>query len=186
MTRCAACVVRWVDNGLPWLSADHPVPTVGKFDLVLAEALDRISRDQADIATLFKHLRFAGVQIVTLAEGEISELQVGLKGTMNALFLKDLAAKAEEGLLDGLDRLEDEAVVERLTRVRGVGLWTAEMFLMFGLGRPDVWPVRDLGLRRAAARLFGVAPEALPAFGEAFRPYRSHLAWYLWRSLSSP
>ncbi|MDB5605022.1 MAG: recombinase family protein [Bradyrhizobium sp.] len=69
----------------------------GKFDIVLAEALDRISRDQADVATLFKHLRFAGVQIVTLAEGEISELHVGLKGTMNALF-KDLAAKTHRAL----------------------------------------------------------------------------------------
>jgi DNA invertase Pin-like site-specific DNA recombinase len=70
----------------------------GAFDVVLAEALDRISRDQADAATLFKHLRFAGVQIVTLAEGEISELHVGLKGTMNALFLKDLADKTRRGL----------------------------------------------------------------------------------------
>src|SRR5712692_1846698 len=70
----------------------------GKFDIVLAEALDRVSRDQADVATLFKHLRFAGVQIVTLSEGEISELHVGLKGTMNALFLKDLAAKTHRGL----------------------------------------------------------------------------------------
>ena len=70
----------------------------GVFDVVLAEALDRVSRDQADVATLFKHLRFAGVQIVTLAEGEISELHVGLKGTMNALFLKDLAAKTHRGL----------------------------------------------------------------------------------------
>ena len=69
-----------------------------KFDIVLAEALDRVSRDQADVATLFKHLRFASVQIVTLAEGEISELHVGLKGTMNALFLKDLAAKTHRGL----------------------------------------------------------------------------------------
>jgi site-specific DNA recombinase len=65
---------------------------------VLGEALDRISRDQADVATLFKHLRFAGVQIVTLAEGEISELHVGLKGTMNALFLKDVAMKTHRGL----------------------------------------------------------------------------------------
>lgn len=64
----------------------------------MAEALDRISRDQADIATLYKHLKFAGVPIVTLAEGEISELHVGLKGTMNALFLKDLAAKTHRGL----------------------------------------------------------------------------------------
>jgi site-specific DNA recombinase len=70
----------------------------GRLDIVLAEALDRVSRDQADVATLFKHLRFAGVQIVTLAEGEISELHVGLKGTMNALFLKDLAAKTHRGL----------------------------------------------------------------------------------------
>lgn len=70
----------------------------GEFDVVLAEALDRISRDQADIATLFKHLRFANVPIVTLAEGEINELHVGLKGTMNALFLKDLAAKTHRGL----------------------------------------------------------------------------------------
>ena len=70
----------------------------GRFDVVLGEALDRTSRDQADVATLFKHLRFAGVSIVTLAEGEISELHVGLKGTMNALFLKDLAMKTHRGL----------------------------------------------------------------------------------------
>ena len=70
----------------------------GKFDIVLAEALDRVSRDQADVATLFKHLQFARVPLVTLAEGEISELHVGLKGTMNALFLKDLAKKTHRGL----------------------------------------------------------------------------------------
>jgi len=70
----------------------------GTFEVLVAEALDRVSRDQADVATLYKHLRFAGVMIVTLAEGEISELHVGLKGTMNALFLKDLAAKTHRGL----------------------------------------------------------------------------------------
>ena len=70
----------------------------GAFEVVMAEALDRVSRDQADVAVLYKHLKFAGVMIVTLAEGEISELHVGLKGTMNALFLKDLAAKTRRGL----------------------------------------------------------------------------------------
>ncbi len=70
----------------------------GLFEIVVAEALDRVSRDQADVATLYKHLRFAGVTVVTLAEGEVSELHVGLKGTMNALFLKDLAAKTHRGL----------------------------------------------------------------------------------------
>ena len=68
------------------------------FEIVVTEALDRVSRDQAAVATLYKHLRFAGVMIVTLAEGEISELHVGLKGTMNALFLKGLAAKTHRGL----------------------------------------------------------------------------------------
>jgi len=71
---------------------------MGRFDVLLAEALDRVSRDQADVATLYKHLQFAGVKIVTLAEGEVSELHVGLKGTMNALFLKDLAKKTHRGL----------------------------------------------------------------------------------------
>ena len=68
------------------------------FDVVVAEALDRLSRDQEDTAALFKRLRFAGIRLVTLAEGEISELHVGLKGTMNALYLKDLAEKTRRGL----------------------------------------------------------------------------------------
>src|SRR5215469_12284243 len=70
----------------------------GQFDIVVAEALDRLSRDQEDIAGLFKRLRFAGIRLFTLAEGEITELHVGLKGTMNALFLKDLADKTRRGL----------------------------------------------------------------------------------------
>jgi DNA invertase Pin-like site-specific DNA recombinase len=70
----------------------------GRIDVVVAEALDRLSRDQADVATIFKRLSFAGVQIVTLAEGAINELHVGLKGTMNQLFLKDLADKTRRGL----------------------------------------------------------------------------------------
>ncbi len=70
----------------------------GSFDVIVSEALDRLSRDQADVATLFKRLSFYGVKIITLSEGEISELHVGLKGTMNQLFLKDLAAKTRRGL----------------------------------------------------------------------------------------
>ncbi|MHC4984144.1 MAG: recombinase family protein, partial [Planctomycetota bacterium] len=70
----------------------------GRFDVVVAEALDRLSRDQEDVAGLYKRLSFAGVRIVTLAEGEVSDLHVGLKGTMNALFLKDLAQKTRRGL----------------------------------------------------------------------------------------
>lgn len=88
----------------------------GHFDVVLAEALDRISRDQADIATLYKHLKFAGVPIVTLAEGEISELHVGLKGTMNALFLKDLAAKTHRGIRGRVEEASQAVVFAMATR----------------------------------------------------------------------
>jgi DNA invertase Pin-like site-specific DNA recombinase len=70
----------------------------GEFDIVLAEALDRISRDQEHVAAFFKQMTFAGIRVVTLAEGDIGELHVGLKGTMNALFLKDLADKTRRGL----------------------------------------------------------------------------------------
>ncbi|NQW11717.1 MAG: recombinase family protein [Alphaproteobacteria bacterium] len=70
----------------------------GRFDVILAEAMDRLSRDQEDIAGVYKRMVFAGVKIVTLSEGEISDLHVGLKGTMNALFLKDLADKTRRGL----------------------------------------------------------------------------------------
>jgi site-specific DNA recombinase len=70
----------------------------GEFDVVVSEALDRLSRDQEDVAALYKHLSFSGVKLITIGEGEISELHVGLKGTMNALFLKDLRVKVKCGL----------------------------------------------------------------------------------------
>ena len=69
----------------------------GQFDVVVAESLDRLSRDQADVAALFKRLKFAGIRIVTLADGDVTELHVGLKDTMNALFLQDLAQKTHRG-----------------------------------------------------------------------------------------
>ncbi len=98
-----------------------------------------------------------------------------------ARYVRAVSRFALEGGLEGLEALSDEAVVQRLVRVEGVGVWTAQMFLMFVLGRPDVWPVQDLGLRRGAERLY--PGQALEALGERFRPYRSHAAWYLWRAL---
>jgi DNA invertase Pin-like site-specific DNA recombinase len=76
----------------------------GKFDILVAEALDRISRDQEDIAGVYKRMEFAGVEIVTLSEGPISSLHIGLKGTMNAMFLKDLADKTRRGLRGRVER----------------------------------------------------------------------------------
>jgi site-specific DNA recombinase len=84
-----------IRRGIQALLAD---PLRGRFEVVFAEALDRISRDQEDVAGVFKRMAFAGVKIITLSEGEITHLHVGLKGTINALFLKDLADKTRRGL----------------------------------------------------------------------------------------
>jgi DNA-3-methyladenine glycosylase II len=102
--------------------------------------------------------------------------------------LRAIATAFDERTLDGrrLARLADDAVVEAVTVVRGVGEWTAHMLLMFSLGRPDVLPVGDYGVRKAARDLYGLAElptrKELEALGEAWRPYRSVATWYLWRS----
>lgn len=99
-------------------------------------------------------------------------------------YVKDLARFALEGGLEGIETQPDEAIIAHLTQVRGIGVWSAQMFLMFGLGRPDVWPILDLGIRKGAQRLYGVTTKVeLLELGERFRPYRSHAAWYLWRAL---
>ena len=105
-------------------------------------------------------------------------------------YLRDLAAKAEAGLFpDDVHVLEDEAVIEMLTAVRGVGRWTAEMFLMFRLGRPDVLPVDDYGIRKAMQRAYRMRtlpkPDRMQRVAARWRPYRSVACWYLWRSLES-
>jgi DNA-3-methyladenine glycosylase II len=113
---------------------------------------------------------------------------VGLS-TQKVSYLRDLCARIEDGrlLLDELERLDDEAVVERLTAVKGFGRWTAEMFLMFRLHRPDVLPVGDLGIQNAVQRLYRLRkrpdPTKLQRIGEPWRPYRSVASWYLWQSL---
>ncbi len=103
--------------------------------------------------------------------------------------IRDLAGKVEDGTvaLHDLDGMTDDAVVERLVKVRGIGRWTAEMALLFHLRRPDVWPVTDLGVRSGAARVFGMAealsPKELELVGLGYRPWRSAVAWYCWRAV---
>jgi DNA-3-methyladenine glycosylase II len=104
--------------------------------------------------------------------------------------LKDLAAKTIEGVVPDtatLTALDDEAVIERLTQVRGIGRWTVEMLLMFQLGRLDVLPVDDFGVRAGFRYAYGLrklpAPKVLAAYGARWAPYRSAAAWYLWRAM---
>ncbi len=113
---------------------------------------------------------------------------VGLSG-QKVGYMRDLCARIADGrlALDELDALPDEDVIERLTSVKGFGRWTAEMFLMFRLHRPDVLPVGDLGIVTAVQRLYRLrarpVPKRLLKIGEAWRPYRSVACWYLWQTL---
>ena len=103
--------------------------------------------------------------------------------------LLDLAAKVADGsvALEGIDALSDDDIVARLTTVRGIGRWTAEMFLLFELRRPDVWPIDDLGVRHGWSLIHDlpemIKPKALEDEGERFRPYRSVLALYCWHAV---
>jgi DNA-3-methyladenine glycosylase II len=112
---------------------------------------------------------------------------VGLSNA-KAMSIRDLATKVDEGHveLDRVARLSDEKVVSELVLVRGIGEWTAHMFLMFQLGRLDIWPVLDFGVRSGFAHMYGLAemptPKPLVALGDPFRPYRSLVAWWCWRA----
>src|SRR6187431_253777 len=104
--------------------------------------------------------------------------------------IKDLAAKTIAGVVptyDILHTLENDEIIERITQVRGIGRWTVEMMLMFRLGRPDVLPVDDFGVRNGFRLAYGLrgmpTPRALAEFGVRWAPYRSVAAWYLWRAV---
>lgn len=160
----------------------------------------------AVLATSICHQQLAGAaartihgRFVALCEGRPTPERVlalgpdrlrtaGLSGAKAASLL-DLATRAEDGRLrlGSLHRRADEEVIDELVQVRGIGRWTAEMFLMFRLGRLDVWPVDDLGVRIGWGLLHGhddrPTPRALRQAGDALRPVRSVAAWYCWRAV---
>ncbi len=117
--------------------------------------------------------------------------KVGLSGR-KAEYLKDLALHAGHRTrpLERLDRMVDAEVIETLTAIRGIGAWTAQMFLMFRLGRPDVLPVTDLGVQKAVQLLYGFrklpTPDRVAKVGAAWAPYRTVASWYLWRRVDDP
>jgi DNA-3-methyladenine glycosylase II len=123
-----------------------------------------------------------------LAQSSETLRSVGLSGNKTAS-MQDLATKILDGtvVLDpaGLRGQSDDEVVARLSGVRGIGTWTAQMFLMFQLRRLDVWPTGDLGVRKGFGLAWGIptpTPKQLEALGDPYRPYRSVLAWYCWRA----
>jgi DNA-3-methyladenine glycosylase II len=142
------------------------------------------------------HGRFAALYdgrptpAAVLATPEADLRAMGLSAA-KAASVKDLAAKVLDGTvrLHGITRLDDDEIVERLCAVRGIGPWTAHMFLIFQLNRPDVWPVGDYGVRAGYARITGLptqpSPGELAPAGERFRPWRTVAAWYCWRALDA-
>jgi DNA-3-methyladenine glycosylase II len=146
-------------------------------------------------ATIFDRvLAISGGSVPTakeLLEVDAAELRrAGLSGR-KVEYLKDLAAKVESGELelDRLGEMSDDEIVAELTAVRGLGVWTAHMFLIFHLERPDVLPVGDLGVRNAMAAAYGLdeppAPDEMERIAAPWRPHRSLASLYLWESLAN-
>ena len=134
-----------------------------------------------------RHFGGRGPKPAQLAAASDAELRgLGLS-RQKAASLREVAGAFADGRLSNraLRRMDDAAVVEAVTRLRGIGEWTAHMLLMFSLARPDVLPVGDYGVRKGAMLLYGLEdlpkPKELAALAEPWRPYRSVAAWYLWR-----
>jgi DNA-3-methyladenine glycosylase II len=159
----------------------------------LARAI--IFQQLAGSAATAIYLRFVGLfpgrgfptpaQVLAVSDDELR--RAGLS-RQKALYLRDLAAHVANKSLNfhRFAALSDDEVIADLTRVKGIGRWTAEMFLMFNLGRPDVLPLDDLGLRSAARQAYQLpalpSKRELEQIGEPWRPYRSVASWYLWQS----
>jgi DNA-3-methyladenine glycosylase II len=158
----------------------------------LAEAIVYQQLNGKAAVTIFK--RFAALAgepltpegILKLSEEQLRS--VGLSKQKSS-YLRDLATKTHEGKLDfrRLPKLSDDQVIEHLTQVKGIGVWTAHMFLMFALRRPNVLPTGDFGVRMAIKKYYKKRklpkPDQMEKIAKAWEPYRSVACWYLWKSL---
>ena len=201
---------------MPRVSAAAATAEVARRDPVMARLIERAGplrirppRDPdpfVELAEAITYQQLAGraaaaiwARVAVLFDGAVTPERVlatpdqllrgaGLSGAKTAS-VKDLAAKVLDGTvpLDRLRRMKDEEIVRRLSEVRGIGRWTAEMFLIFTLRRMDVWPVLDYGVRNGYRIAYGLpelpTAKALELEGERFRPYRSVAAWYCWRAV---
>jgi DNA-3-methyladenine glycosylase II len=140
------------------------------------------------VLALYPHTKFPTAEEVLETTDE--KLRAAGLSRNKTLAIKDIAAKTLAGVIpDGraIRKLSNEEILERITTVRGVGPWTVEMLLMFTLGREDVLPVTDFGVRKGFALTYGLAdlpaPKELLAHGERWRPHRTTAAWYMWRAV---
>jgi DNA-3-methyladenine glycosylase II len=161
---------------------------------VLVESITHQSISGKAAANIYGRVKALGSNGRAPAPEEMLKLRkpalrkAGLSGA-KILAMKDLAKKTIDGVVPTLEQanhLSDEELVKRLVSVRGIGAWTVEMFLIFRLGRPDVLPIHDLGVRKGWAITYGKKhmpkPKELLVFGERWRPYRTVASWYMWRA----
>jgi DNA-3-methyladenine glycosylase II len=161
---------------------------------VLLESIAYQSISGKAAATIFGRVKALGSdarpptpeEMLKIPKGKLRK--AGLSGA-KVLAMKDLARKALQGVVPTHEQaltLSDQELVERLISVRGIGAWTVEMFLIFRLGRPDVLPIHDLGVKKGWSVAYGrkhmPKPAELLKFGERWRPYRTVASWYLWRA----
>jgi DNA-3-methyladenine glycosylase II len=169
-------------------------PRHGQGDALAALARAIVFQQLATRAAAAIHARFVAaiggsVTAPAILATDPASLRAAGLSTAKTAALIDLATKVADGTvpLDGLDALDDDEIVARLVAVRGIGRWTAEMFLLFELQRRDVWPVDDLGVRNGWRLIHGqpelLAPRALQAEGDRFRPWRSVVALYCWHAV---
>ena len=161
---------------------------------VLLEAIVYQSISGKAAATIFARIRALGDNDRPTTPEKMLRIpaaklrKAGLSGA-KVLAMKDLAKKTIAGIVPSHDealKLSDQELVERLMSVRGIGAWTVEMFLIFRLGRPDVLPIHDLGVKKGWSVAYGQKhmpkPQELLKFGERWRPYRTVASWYMWRA----
>jgi DNA-3-methyladenine glycosylase II len=180
-------IQRHGDCGLA--DSQHTDPFTALVHAIISQQLS--SKAAATIAARFAAL-FDGVPTPAqaAAKPDAALRGVGLSGQKLG-YLRDLCRRIGDGSLPlhALEQMTDEDVITSLTRVKGIGRWTAEMFLMFRLHRPDVLPVGDLGIVKAVQRAYRLrkapTPDRLIRIGESWRPYRSIACWYLWASLDN-
>jgi DNA-3-methyladenine glycosylase II len=199
-----------VDLALRSLSSQDPVlgkliKKVGKFNLqlepidspfhALAESIVYQQLNGKAASTIFARVNalFDSPQFLCPHEvAEISDVLLRSAGLSRSKLasIKDLANKTIAGLVPetkALRKMSDEEIIEHLTTIRGIGQWTVEMMLIFRLGRMDVLPIHDYGIRKGFAVTFDYSelpkPKELEAYGERWRPYRTIASWYLWRAL---
>lgn len=183
-----AVLARVIDEIGPFRMQLRPAPSVFA---ALAEAIAYQQLNGKAAAAIFARVRALFPGGVLTPEGMLRIPDEQLRGAglsrTKLLSLRDLAQRDADGRLPEFAEIHgmpDETIVERLSEVRGIGRWTAEMLLMFRLGRPDVLPVDDYGVRQGFAIAYDrelPSPKELAAYGDRWRPYRTAASWYFWR-----